>query len=210
MTASKYILCAGALSILASAGLHALPQHYGQDPFREAEPAASCPQLFGDEEARELNHQSRRELLLSVRREEHCHVVQHSTDWRAPQVTEYIGLTLLQTRIDDESGPRALVRVSAEIDELSCEPGLYLITADDSIGNEVRVLAILRDLVLVEDSGELRYLALAGIERPVWRMVWVSSWTMPRLPGSRVDVRRPAVKSQRPARPTTKPPARRR
>lgn len=202
MILTGYFTFVCALLVLAPGGLRAAPGTPDEDNlFIGAEPSSACPQLFGDEETRERNRRHRKELLLSVRRGRYCHVVLHSAQWKDPQPVDYVGLSLLRTRIDAESGPQALVSVSGEIAELDCAPGLYLIGIDDSIGEEARILAILREAILIEDGQELKYIKSEGAPSPVWRMIWKSSWSMPRLPDSSRKVRYPSSRRRKHTRP---------
>jgi len=170
----------------------------GADP---AEPSSACSQLFGDEEEREQNMKHRKKLLMSVREGEYCIEVLHSTDWETPEEIEYIGLELVETVIDEESEPHALVYVSEEIDELGCDPGNYVVEVDDSIGEEARVLAILQDLVLIEENEDLKFLKTEEAGNPVWRMIWKSSWKLLKTPDSSRKAHHPSRRRRKHTRP---------
>jgi hypothetical protein len=167
----------------------------------QAEPSSTCSQLFGDEEEREQNMEHRKKLLMSVRVGDYCIEVLHSADWEAPEEIEYIGLELIETIIDEESEPQALVQVSDEIDELECDPGTYIVEVDDSIGEEARILAILQDFVLIEENDELKFLKTEEAGSPVWRMIWKSSWKLLKTPDSSRKVRSPSRRRRKHTRP---------
>jgi hypothetical protein len=176
------------------------------DNIDQAEPSSACRQLFGDAKEHEDNRKHRKKLLMSVREGEYCIEVLHSADWEVPEEIEYAGLELIKTLADEESDPQALVYVSDEIDELQCDPGVYIVGVDDSIGEEARILAILRDFVLIEENDELRFLKTEDAGNPVWRMIWKSSWKLLKTPDSSKSVRHPSRRRRR----HTKPPRRRR
>ncbi|HUU00374.1 MAG TPA: hypothetical protein VM425_02935 [Myxococcota bacterium] len=184
MNAIGQLALAGMLLAVAPHAVRANPETCEQESFSEAQPSSACPRLFGDRQRREQNRKLREGRSLSVRRGKYCNVVLHSTDWRKPRPVDYNGLVVLRTRIDEESGPQALVSVSDEIEELGCKPGLYIIEVDDSVGDDAHVLAIVGQVVLIEDDGKLRYIEPDGVGRPVWRMIWKSPWSIPRLPDS--------------------------
>ena len=144
----------------------------------------------------------RKKLLMSVREGKYCIEVLHSADWEAPEEIEYIGLELIQTLVDEESEPQALVLVSDEIDELQCDTGTYVVEVDDSIGEEACILAILRDFVLIEENDELRFLKTEDAVNPVWRMIWKSSWKLLKTPDSGRSVRHPSRRKRKHRKPS--------
>jgi len=144
----------------------------------QAEPSSACSQLFGEEDEHKQNMKHRKKLLISVQEGEYCIEVLHSADWDTPKEVAYVGLELVETIVDEKSGPQALIQVSGEIDELECDPGTYIVEVDDSIGDDTRVLAILEDFVLLEENDELKFLKTEGTSSPVWRMIWKSSWKL--------------------------------
>lgn len=169
-----------------------------------AEPSSACSQLFGEEDEHEQNMRHRKKLLISVREGEYCIEVLHSADWEAPEEIDYIGLELIETIVDEESEPQALVQVFNEIDDLECDPGIYVVGVDDSIGEEARVLAILQDFVLIEEKGELKFLKTDDSVKPVWRMIWKSSWKLPKTPDASRSVHHPSRQGRKHTRPTRK------
>jgi hypothetical protein len=166
-----------------------------------AEPSSTCSQLFGNEEEHKQNMQHRKKLLVSVREGEYCIEVLHSADWEAPEEIDYIGLELIETLVDEESEPQALVQIFDEIDDLECDPGIYIVEVDDSIGEEAQVLAILHDFVLIEGNDELKFLKTEGAGSPVWRMIWKSSWKLLKTPDSSRKVRHPSRRRRKHTRP---------
>jgi hypothetical protein len=148
-------------------------------------PGSECPDLFGTEEMHENNEAMRSEVLVSIADEEHMVTIVHTGDWIEPVRVEYEALELVGIEHDDEDTPSAVFRLSAGLEDVACEPGLYAVVVGDNLGEDGHVLAIMDDLVLVEQEGWLGYVLLEGAAEPHWRMVWKSPWIMQRLPESR-------------------------
>ena len=187
------LLCAGGL--LAGVG----PAWPGQEPTSggdrpaETRPASTCPQLFGGLKAHQHNAQVRRQRLDAVDPGAFSINLTHTTDWEPPDRIRYKGLRLLETAQSGDRDRVALVRLEPALAELGCEPGVYRVGVDDSIGPAARVLAVLDDVLLLETGGDLRYLRTQGAERPVFRMIWRSPWKMLRVHGAQAGTaaRRP-------------------
>ncbi len=150
---------------------------------QQARPASACPELFGSRGERADNAEQRRELLDSVRQADYTIDLTHSCDWSAPERIHFEGLELIGTRQAPDQDRVAVIRLEEELGERACEPGLYRLRVDDCIGEQVSVLAVLRDVVLLERGGDLCFLKTRAVEQPVFRMIWRSPWTLLKLPG---------------------------
>ncbi len=164
-------------------------------------PASACPALFGDPLLEQENRQRRESLLESIRVWEHSIDVVYHGPWEEPQPLDYRGIKLLQTFAGDSCEATAVLEVTDEAGELGCAAGDYAVTRDASVGREGRILAVLDEVVLLEQDGELGYLAVEGQEPPLFRMVWHPRWTL-RHPYKIAPVR--------PSRAPHRPPGRRR
>lgn len=151
---------------------------------QQARPASACPELFGSQGVRSDNAEQRRELLDSVRQADYTIDLTYTCDWAAPERIRFEGLKLLDTCQLPDQGRVAVIRVEDELGEQACEPGLYRLRVDDSIGGQASVLAVLRDVVLLERGGELCFLKTRSAEKPVFRMIWRSPWKLLKLPGT--------------------------
>jgi hypothetical protein len=151
---------------------------------QQARPASACPELFGSRGERTDNAEQRRELLDSVRQADYTIDLTHTCDWAAPERIRFEGLKLIDTCQLPDQGRVAVIRVEDDLGEQTCEPGLYRLRVDDSIGDQASVLAVLRDVVLLERGGELCFLKTRAAEQPVFRMIWRSPWKLLKLPGA--------------------------
>jgi hypothetical protein len=156
------------------------------DPNWEAEavPSRECPELFGDQDDRDENRLTREESLESVKVCKYAINLVHTADWRRPKKVQLEGLELIDICIEEGRTPLAVLRLEEPLEEIECEPGLYIVKVDDSIGADVQVLYILENVLLLEYDGQLGYLVVEGEKMPMWRLIWRSTWKMPRLPDS--------------------------
>jgi hypothetical protein len=149
-----------------------------------AKPAQECPELFGDRREHDENRVSRENSLEEVECLDNFINLVHSTDWTRPRRVSFEGLELVDTSTKETDEPVAVFRLDESVDEIECEPGLYLVRVDDSIGEDARVLAILENVVLIEWENDLGFLQIEGTQAPRWRTIWRSSWKLPRMPDS--------------------------
>jgi hypothetical protein len=142
-------------------------------PTSELKPASACPRLFGAP-ASQMQNKLRREASISgIAQGEHLVNLIHITNWQAPTVIWLKGVELVAT-----AEGSALLEVG-ELDEgLACEPGMYELKLDHSLGADGRVLAILDHSVLLEHAGVLRYIKVIRSDDPIFRMIWRSTWTV--------------------------------
>ncbi|MBN2496340.1 MAG: hypothetical protein JXR96_17230 [Deltaproteobacteria bacterium] len=149
-----------------------------------------CPALLGDEQSRQENRAFRTSLLSAVSISDHAIGIVHRGDWDTPRRIRFQGLRLVETRSRGEEA-LGVVELSEEGCVPGCARGAYALRADDALGPQGRVLAVLDGVVLLEHDGELRYLLAAGSPEPVWRMIWRSSWTMLKVPGQQAGISSP-------------------
>lgn len=144
----------------------------------QVKPASLCPLLFGGQTSLERNRAQRQELLLQLAAGEHMVNLTHAGTWRPPTRIRYQGLELMATASADPAETRALIEVRQLSAGLACEPGLYELKVDHSLGGQAHVLAILDNVVLLEHEGQLRFWKIARTESPEFRMIWRSTWTL--------------------------------
>ena len=145
--------------------------------------AAACPQLFGDNQAHAENEDRRERYLDSILEATHTINLVHSSGWSQPDRIRFKGLKLVETQHSEEAGRVAAVRVKESVGSIDCDPGLYWLGVDDSLGKHHSVLAILDGVVLLTNGEDLLFLLAAQYDAPVFRMIWRSTWKMPILPG---------------------------
>ncbi len=139
---------------------------------------AVCPEVFGSAAGRSDNQKHREASITDLHQGEYCINLVHSAGWENPAPVTFGSLELVETLHAEGCPDLALVELmpaQAE-DEIGCEPGLYALRTDDTIGGNTRVLGVLNQVLLVETGDELRYLKSAGAQQPTWRLTWQSSW----------------------------------
>lgn len=143
-------------------------------------PAQDCPDIFGDEARQSKNKSHREEVLEDVVDGEYCIDITYNSDWlENPQKLSFGDLCLLDTWIETGFPPFALIEFSPQTHSIDCPPGRYVLTADDAVGEEAQVLAILDGLLLLEYQGKLRYLKTEDSSDPeCWRLIWYPDWTI--------------------------------
>lgn len=156
-----------------------------QELLDESLPSSACPDLFGTDRERDENWERLRDLELRAWEGRHCITLVHSGALEKPRPVHYTGLELITTTCDQEGYAVALFRFEG-LDEIDCPPGLYAVEPGDCLGEDTRVLVVLTDVVLVEHDHQVFYMAsehgaCGPGEPPVFRMVWDSPWSMPRL-----------------------------
>lgn len=145
-------------------------------------PASACPRLFGSPAAHEENEDFRQKRLDSVCEADYTINLTHCSDWEQPERISFKGLELVETRPGKRPGQVAVVRVDEIAQDVNCDPGLYRLAVDDSIGMHGSVLAVLNDVVLVARGTELHYFQIADSQAPVFRMIWRAPWKRLVLP----------------------------
>jgi hypothetical protein len=133
----------------------------------------SCRALFGDARTRARNAAHRTETIEFIEEDASGVTLAHASDrWEEPWSLQLTGLELVA--IEGES---ALFEVKPGLaSSVGCSAGTYRVTVDDALSRDTHVLAVLRQAVLVELRGTLRYILLPGAEYPLWLVAW-------RLPG---------------------------
>ena len=149
-------------------------------PWSPTEARSRCTLLGASGEV-EDNRERRRATLESVSDGEYCVEVVYTDGWgnQDPEVARFVDAQLIDTVLDPGCDPAALVDISPQQPTNACPAGAYVIRVDDSLGGAARVLAILRDVMLIELDNELRFLVKAGADPPsCWRMIWHPPWTL--------------------------------
>ncbi len=79
-----------------------------------------------------------------------------------------------------ESAPLRLAHVElTDAYKDICEPGVYEVTVDDSLGQDARVYAMLEEGMLIESGDRLAFLVLDdGPKMPSMRMIWRSAYAI--------------------------------
>ncbi|NJK90124.1 MAG: hypothetical protein HC923_12555 [Myxococcales bacterium] len=138
-----------------------------------------CDRLFGDGDG-PLHNAERRatRLVLAEAGPAYIDIVHTGSGWAEPTEIDFRGIELVATTKDDEGDPIAVIAIDERLG--FCEPGEYDARIDDALGPSSRVVAILKDLVLVEHKNSLRWLRRTGARgKPVFKMSWQSSFSIP-------------------------------
>lgn len=160
----------------------------------ETRSTRECAALFGDENSVEENRAYREAHLNFVLDGDPYVTLVQFHDWDEPARTKLEGIELLDST---SAGARIEVRLGAE----SCPDGTYLLSVDDAIGENLRVLALLESAVLIDHEGELVYVAVDGQGPIEWEMVWSSRYYLrPSAPKGRAS----RAKSRARRKPTPK------
>lgn len=158
------------------------------------EHASSCPEVFGDEADYRRNQSRREDHLEDV--DPDGYFITHDSDWIEPIPIEPLDLHLVATETQGDCAPYAIVDLRPGEETIDCEPGLYAVEVDASLGRDARVLAIFDDILLIENRGDLQYVMTDLAVEPQWRMVWHPPWKFTRPPAPPV----PAARSKRQGR----------
>lgn len=160
--------------------------------------ATACPVLFGDQEVVARNSARREQVLEAVEARKHTvDVVTQERDWRSPQSLRLQGVALVDTVELSECGKAALIRVPpATAERMACPAGYYVAQRDHALG-QVRILAILDDVLLVERGSAIEYFAAADAAKPAFRLWWHPPWSLrPAQQGKASSSSRSAKKSR--------------
>ena len=137
-----------------------------------------CVGLLGNEDTRDDNR-SRREAVF-VRAswaEPELWILHRSDDWSEPKLLVSEGLSLAATELDEDGEWHAVLELDeAFAAERGCEAGEVRARVDDALGADGQVLAVLRDVVLLEVVGELVFLYTDDDEWPEFRLAWQAPW----------------------------------
>ena len=148
------------------------------DDSEDEDETPRCVGLLGNDDTREDN-QARREALF-VRAswsEPGLWILHRSDDWEEPKLLVTEGLSLAATELDDDGEWQAVLELDDDFAVgHGCEPGPVLAGVDDALGADGQVLAVLRDVVLIEVSGELAFLYTDDEDWPEFRMAWQAPW----------------------------------
>lgn len=146
---------------------------------------AACPAIFGADETHARNHRYRKARLHGLAiTDERVEIVHSVGRWQKPTQLRVNGLELIGVEAPDaepgevvDPGERvALVEVK-ESEASLCRPGVYALGPDDSLGRRTRILGVNDRGVLLENAGDLAFLAWEGHRLPKQvRMVWRSSY----------------------------------
>jgi hypothetical protein len=136
--------------------------------------AADCPALFGNARTRAIGAARRAKNIEFIDEDASGVTLAHSSeDWDEPWSLQLVGLELVALK-----GEVALFEATPSLAKsVGCSAGRYRVTVDDALSRDARVLAVLRESVLVEMRGALRYVLLRGAEHPEWLVAY-------RLPGT--------------------------
>lgn len=153
--------------------------------------STDCPALFTPPASREVP-----DVLEEVVQTTAATVdIVHSGNFRRPVPLRVRGIELSGTRRDEDGTRRAVLRVDDSFAE-TCEPGSYTLREGGLIG-DMRVLAVLRHVVLLEHEGRLAYLRTPDGAAPVFRMTWASPWRIVRPHTLKPVPTQPVRKSKR-------------
>lgn len=148
-----------------------------------------CESLFGHEEEWRRNERHRRRVLVGVSAMDDDIWIIHRSDWADPEPLRFSDLVLRDVVLRPNCPAVAIFAVGDDhepaVEDLGCEPGLYAVRVDTSLGDRAQVMAILSQGVLIEDEGQLAYVTVedhAGfVDQEVqFRMVWRAPFTLPR------------------------------
>jgi hypothetical protein len=147
----------------------------------------ACPALFGDDEARAGIARFRTRAVGEISVQNNLVTIVHSVAaWREVTVHRRRGLAVASIERVHVKAPSgavhdelvALVDVTEQAMPKGgdCVPGLYALTADDTIGERGFVVLVDPRGVLVELDGQLGWLAGPTQRAPRSRLVWRSSF----------------------------------
>jgi hypothetical protein len=180
-----------------AAGDHRGQRSAGASLAARFNPPAACQWFFGNGRSHELNRERRLHLLEAVERSDTDFWVLQRGDWTLPEPATVEYLTVVKTYSPSSAAPMAAVRLDVPGHVSSCKAGWYLIQADDNLGPDTRVLAILDGVVLIEWLGQLRYLSTPDAAPPEWRMAWEAPFTVAHPETSSSAGSRPSVRWNR-------------
>ncbi len=175
MNAKIISACLGLLAILCPVTGHATGAADDRPALKSPE---DCPLLFGSPASIERNKKARTAHLEAVAAGEHMINLTHTGPWQKPTIMRLQGVELVATAGVDGDDPSALVEVGELPAGIGCEPGLYELKVDNSIGGQAHILAIVEGAVLLEYSGDLRFIQTREAAMPMFRMIWRSTWTI--------------------------------
>lgn len=159
----------------------------------EGAPAQSCPRLFGTASQRAANAKARTKRLHAVRTRDFSIDLLYSGDWTEPQAVSFANVSVL--RAQDGA---ALVEITADLAmRAGCKERRYTLRADDTLGLELNIIAIVDGIVLLEKGGQLHYTKTRDRDPPVFALTWRATWRMPHSRSTSVAAT-PAVPPQRP------------
>jgi hypothetical protein len=139
--------------------------------------ARDCAEVFGDESAVSENRELRERRLNFIIDSGEDVLLDHSHRWADPKPVEIRSLEVIETSTDAST---AWVEFYPSQEQIECEDGVYALSVDDSLGPDGRVLAVLRDALLIELDGELWYALPEDGVAPDFRLAWSSRFVLPR------------------------------
>ncbi|MCA9526169.1 MAG: hypothetical protein KC549_07700 [Myxococcales bacterium] len=158
------LLLAG--SALAGVERDAVPAAPSEDAPRTA---ADCPRLFGTPAMHQANAQRREKRLYWTEANDRLEIA-HATQWKEPMPVTFPGVAVLEV-----SPTRARLRLDDRFSDLGCAPGEYVVRRDQALGKGNRVVALFRDVMVVEMGRKLTWAGTPGTQ-PGWRMIWGSPY----------------------------------
>lgn len=177
-------LCLGLCATPTAFAASAAAAHDGEEEI-ELLDVSDCDAVFGDENIWGENADYRASRLHTFHQARHGLEIQHSVArWSRPvplRMTglDFVGVELVETEDEHDASTAeelvALVELSEPLDS-RCKPGVYAVSADDSLGRDARVLAVAEYGVLIEQQGRLALFQKPGEARPPVRMVWRSGY----------------------------------
>lgn len=112
---------------------------------------------------------------------------EHSVDLRThdprldpPRTVAIDGLDLLYRHDVESEGDEvraAVIEIEPKLAS-ACAPGRYELYVGDQIGEDIQVVAILREGLLVEHGERLAFAPFAGRTAPPFRMIWSSDFEL--------------------------------
>ena len=141
----------------------------------ELHAARDCAAVFGDEETVAENETVREERLNFIVDSGAHVVVDHSYSWSEPESAEIRSFELVDT-----STGGALAVFGAGDEGFDCADGVYLLSADDSLGPDGRIIAVLQQALLIELEDELFFIVPEGDDPPDFVVAWSSRFGVPR------------------------------
>ena len=175
----------------------------GGGQLEDSRSSRECSALFGDPATVAENRAYREANLNFVMDGEQSVTVVQFHDWNEPVRTRLEGIELLAS---SSEGARINVRLGSE----TCPDGTYVLSVDDAIGDNLRVLALLEDAVLIDHEGSLRYVAVNRQRAIDWEMVWSSRYYMRPAASKGGTSSRPKSRARPKAKPKAKKKAPRR
>jgi hypothetical protein len=139
--------------------------------------ASACPRIFGEPEDTDRNMKKRSQAVEAILRTRNGYqLLHHRGRWAEPSLMRVAGLQIKGTRhVADER--QVLVSLDGPLSKI-CPKGVYAVSRDQSFGRQGQIIAITKDMVLVDTGSSLGVLNVAGKNLPRLESIWRSNYAV--------------------------------